>query len=1240
MPPLDSGRRPLPAKRKKKRDPAPVRGSIESERGRSAERAAPARAARNSTESERARSSQRAKPARLEKQQRQSLAAPRRKKKAGSSLVEKASLLPTPGKVQQVAGGVAASLGKALYEDPTGVVKKTGVGLKEAAKGIPGAVAGAAVAAYDLAAKGDSTGAKDLLKAGADTYKTSYGDLYKASSPQQLGKAIKKNTQRIKRQGATQELLDSTLVAGGAGVGAARAVSKAAKPGTKTAKVAGKLAGDRPLLRKTVGGKAEPQKQRRTLPGAAAGAAVDAARARKQKRLVKRAKETGEALPPHRAALKPGEVAPVHAVRATAKRSAVRRGSKYGTDERTAEGLKVRRELTGRKGPRDVPGAGSARSAARALPDELRPAAKLAQQLGITGSKAGKAVLTAHLANIMRERAARPVTDSEAALRADEVADIQRLINDPSPFDAPEVKAHVATESARAERIRVSSGVIDEDRGRTARRQPQDTVLGIEPRVKDETVEAYTERLAGALNVRQGPLEPPAKYRARLHKARAAAESQGRVLPAQAYRRAGESATAYGTRLAHELDVPKMKGESTGAHRARVLDAVRLQSGELPAPRRKGESMEDFEARRADTVESAGLAEPGFVRSRYEEPGSPLPVRGLGRTRPAATSTGKSRSGELFARGQESSDPATQERHLASLIREGEQLKTESKVLEREGMRFDDRESAQAYLMRLPEKERAQWIIDEPPLVRAGLAPADGPARGDYVPTQSAWLLPVGVADELTRQRTPMNAVSAGLLRTNAGAQAVLLALSPKWFAFQVLADSATLTASGGISQILRNTREYRQLDDASRDVADIAIGGSPRSDALLQDEGVKLSVLGRAMEKSKFFQETLKGQNPATVLLRAEGARAHEFRRAALMTELRKRDLQSKMDGNIVGARAGLMILSKALAKPDPREATRLLSNADEVEAAMKHVDELMGNFNRYTALERNVARPALGFYGFLRFATRMAFWTLPVGHPIAANIAGHLGNMSAERAKDILGEDMAHQIGVWYGRKADGSVRKLDLRSASPAGSALLNFDTPAKALTLLGPAWTAALSTMLGRNLFLDAPMTIKGSSQAATNRDIGFFTSERARIGLAQALNLLPPVRALNAAYPLPESSDSLPGSRRPLFSLDPGKRAELQLETRERQREGAGARALRQLLPPGIESGSGDLNKARKAATRSLQEAVDRASKVQRMEEFLDDPDRLLEETEEEIEEIESGDDVERLMERYDEILGG
>ncbi len=1367
--------RPLPkAKRKRSK---PVATATDSERGRSAQRAAGQ--TRGTTDSERGRSAARARSASSTSE---NLGAAlvnvgaggtlaRRKRKERPSTLSKAKkvartadLVPRPDKLLRVGGAVLSSAGAALAHDPVATVKNTGQGIKEAAKGIPGAVAGIALAGYDLA-HGDPTGAKDLAKAGAATYTNSYGDIYKAADPVSLGKAIKKNAKRIEKEGLTQELLDASAVLSAAplGLSVARGVARASKPGSKVGKAAAAVAGPRALLRKTPGGPAETQRKRRTLVGASASAGVDAARRRKQKRMVREAADTGAALPPNRAALTPGEIAPL---RSTAKRSAARRGSKYATDERAATGLKTRRELTGRKGPGDHPDALTARAQARALPAELRTAAKLAQQLGIRSGAAAAPLLRAHLASIERDRAARPVTDVEAALRPDEAPAIQALIDDPSPFDNPAVHAYADTEGARTERIRKGAGRIGDDRARAARRQPQDQALGIKsphelhqtalsaraeaikvaksaaksdtaearralaraeraadtaerraaraagaasgsrrdtPEAEKQAVDAASEARAARMverDVASAGRLPLSKAEIRVSRAeQALAKATGRAEVLSRNVGGRGSAGAHGVNLARaELESAKLdlahikragtetsrrlsversgaervarkarlealrqsRGErlggaldATGAARSAARDEAGLARAELAVTKSVHrnrlkqarakpvrESDADFEARRSAVVADAGLVEPGFVRSRYEDPDTVPSVRGIGRARPAATSTSQHREGELFARGQESDDPRTQEKHLQKLIREGEQLKTESDILEREGMRFDSRALAEAYRSRLPEKERALWDIDEPPLVRQGLAPATGPPEGDYVPTDSAWLLPTKLVDELTKQRTPLNSISSALLRTNAGAQATLLALSPKWFIFQILADSATLTAAGGASQILRNTREYRTLPDAAKDVADVAIGGSPRSDALLQDEGVKLGVVGRMLDKNEFFQDKLKGRNPLTTMLRAEGTRAHEFRRAALMTELRKNDITKQIDAGIVAARKPLSIISKAMAKPDPAEAVRLLSDRQAVETAMKHVDEIMGNFSRYTHAERAALRPMLGFYGFLRFATRMAFWTLPVGHPIAANIAGHLGNMSAERAKDILGEDMAHQVGVWYGRDKKGAVRKLDLRAANPAASALLNLDDPAKVLSLMGPAWTAAMSTILGRNLFLNAPMTINNDPTPAEARDIGFLTPERGRIALRQALNLLPPVRAINEAYPLKESDTSLPFSRHPHQSLNPKTRAELELANAERAREGGTRRVLKVLLPPGVESASSDLNKARRAAKAALTRAVDQAAKLKRLEEFYDDPDKILDKTEEEVEKIESGEDIDALMDRYDELVDG
>ncbi len=189
-------------------------------------------------------------------------------------------------------------------------------------------------------------------------------------------------------------------------------------------------------------------------------------------------------------------------------------------------------------------------------------------------------------------------------------------------------------------------------------------------------------------------------------------------------------------------------------------------------------------------------------------------------------------------------------------------------------------------------------------------------------------------------------------------------------------------------------------------------------------------------------------------------------------------------------------------------------------------------------------------------------------------------------------------------------------------------------------MGPAWTAAMSTILGRNLFLNAPMTVNNDPAPAEARDIGFLTPERGRIALRQALNLLPPVRAINEAYPLKESDTSLPFSRHPHQSLNPKTRAELEMANAERAKEGGTRRALKVLLPPGVESASSDLNKARRAAKAALTRAVDQAAKLKRLEEFYDDPDKILDKTEEEVEKIESGEDIDALMDRYDELVDG
>jgi hypothetical protein len=1011
---------------------------------------------------------------------------------------------------------------EARVRDPLKQTRKDLTGARDAVKGIIGVPAAAYVVGKELATTGKTKTGKKLVRDVAKDYERRYGDAYRGKPG-----AYKKQLARQRAEGSFPEVLDLAAAAIPAGEGATvavRALAKAEKAGGRTGTRAQRAIAatkKRAPLRESAG-HVSPQKPRRTLTGAAVTTTTDKARKVVQARAKKRAASGKKKLTERRAAAQPGEVVAV-SERLAAKRSR-KRLAKTTRDERQVAAARIQRELTGRKGGQDAPADRTTRRNMQELPsDAHREAALYAHKYGIRDAAGAKAVLTRRVRQIEQERAKAPLTKGEALAR-DELPTLKALLADPAVFDSPAVRRVADVESKRATKLSGPETGLAPERHLLARYQPQADTLGIVRQAKDESTHAYARRVAKDLG-----LTPPTD-------AAAHALARERGISRQA-------ATVEADRIFGAAVVKARAAHPNGP------DAF--------ARRTRDEPAEEFVARVREEAAKHGLAEPGYAPSRSNAAAAAQQQQGVsGNPEPAAGSFAK-REGEVFRRGLERQDPEQFVGKLAQTVRAGTRLKAETDFLRREGKQFPDKAAANEWMEANHVDPKTVRLVNDP-VVRKGDAPASGPDRGDYIPTATTYAMPEGLMKEWRAQHADPSVTELGAARAQSIQQAVLLGASPSWFTFQVLADSITLGASGGMHKLISANREYRKLSDEDRELVDIHIGGSPANDVLIDNSGKQLGRMAAVLATSPTYRTFVHGRRPLTALLRAEGARATAFRRAAFAARA------AKLDKNIVGARLPLAKVQGALGKhaDSPGDLARALANPEAAEAAAKHVSDIMGNFADYTALERRALKSVIPFYGFMRYSLRTVLYTLPVDHPYVATILTQLGRLSSDEAKDIVGPDLPYGLSKFY--NADGTMA-VDLSRASP----VLNSLTASSAIGqltsgLMPPVAVLVANQAFGKNLFTGRNYKVGGAASPTDGNDL--TPEDRARIFGHELLKWIAPLRAYEKAALPPQTDDSLPFSRKPIQALDPKIANSLADSGAERDKQGAWDRFMHEMLP--------------------------------------------------------------------------
>ena len=439
--------------------------------------------------------------------------------------------------------------------------------------------------------------------------------------------------------------------------------------------------------------------------------------------------------------------------------------------------------------------------------------------------------------------------------------------------------------------------------------------------------------------------------------------------------------------------------------------------------------------------------------------------------------------------------------------------------------------------------------------VAAAFRQATGESAAD-IPTElanrSGWTaVPRAVYDEIHAGAVPGRFAAAGR-SWDIGKGKIsryMLGLNPVWLQFQVAANALQAGVPSGGEALLdlasgASRKWWNDLDPdtQARLSAKIGVGAGADADTPRMGAAANNAFINgyRDFKAHPMFDKPLVGKgpsikqlNPVEWVLGADRVQNDAFRRSMLYTSA-KRAAVKRMGENMSGAeRAQARIIS--LLKRPPAEQFKLgPEDVAAIEQHAKYVNDWLGDYTNYTHFERKGLKRFVMFYGFLRFSTRLVFYTMPVEHPMASLIAAKLGQLQAEEVKDLLGGDaMPWAFGKVY-FDDDGKLKEIDLAKLNPAVSQITGADKLSQAGSVLPPFAVMAAEQLVHRNLFSDKEWRVKGKAAkyGADGSDYGIGT--RLRIAADDLAGTLFPYRtAEKLTQSGPQGDDSLLFSPRPV-----------------------------------------------------------------------------------------------------------
>jgi hypothetical protein len=443
-------------------------------------------------------------------------------------------------------------------------------------------------------------------------------------------------------------------------------------------------------------------------------------------------------------------------------------------------------------------------------------------------------------------------------------------------------------------------------------------------------------------------------------------------------------------------------------------------------------------------------------------------------------------------------------------------------------------------------------------------------------------LIPRAAADELL---SSTKETAAGRLMERLKtlqSRAVLGGLNINWVQADAVVNTLVATVLGGASpaSFIQQRAFFRGLPPAVKDWAHEELDiGTSRSNVHIPRLGA--TVNNRFVNFFRFWRESPWGQRVRPIqrtintFLKAERAIGNNPQRRALAYHLLRKEAFRQLDTdvghmNAVFNRVASIFTGGAYTPESVRkQMLAIVHNKHEFEEIGRRTADILGDWTTFTALERKTLGRYFFFYPYLRYSMKLAFYTLPLDHPVRLAILANLANLNMDEQRKLIGgtdADTYLAAGRYFYRDAKGQMHEYNVRTFNPVGNVVTESQTSADLLQLMPPAFTIALGQIEKRDIYRGRDWRVKGTADRTAASDIGpldgLLGTTRWRV-LAKQLIELPPLTREIAKYMLPgeQGDDSLPFSPRPTVFKDPVRQAQADAK-RQRDTTSLAGRFLR------------------------------------------------------------------------------
>lgn len=430
-------------------------------------------------------------------------------------------------------------------------------------------------------------------------------------------------------------------------------------------------------------------------------------------------------------------------------------------------------------------------------------------------------------------------------------------------------------------------------------------------------------------------------------------------------------------------------------------------------------------------------------------------------------------------------------------------------------------------------------------------------------------------------------------------ARILLGAANIPWLAFQIASNAMLTGLGGGVNpwNIYGAHKWWRGLTPDEKEAVEAELGVTHGHHFGMDQPHLGASDnryvnFWRAYKKSRVGRLGYR-VNPLNLMFRADEAQNNFFRRVLFYDKSRKAAYR-RMGASWKGIDTGISrLVDRVLARPPQQQAHLIARHGAEFEAVAKHVNNFLGDYIRFTPSERFLLQRNVMFYGYLRFSLRFVFYTMPVAHPVMANILGNIGRLGADEIKELMGVPETYALPTsilsqtYFGDRRDAKrneLRSLPLGRFNPFLNALTQLDGLQQAIGVVSPFYQIAVDQAFEESSFTGRDWRIGGRpTPSEADRPRNYFGSSlsvfkpgspRNRIALAETLRLLYPYRVATATGipgvvdPLApnQSDDALLFAPQPMMYADPEASRGVGKSRREYTEEGTLRHLGEQLLP--------------------------------------------------------------------------